>query len=92
MATVNPFIFREYDIRGVVETELTAAVVEALGKGLGTYFLRKAVNKISVGGDVRLHTEQLRASLLKGLVSTGMKVVDLGAVPTGMQYFSLYQL
>lgn len=92
MATVNPFIFREYDIRGVVETELTAAVVEALGKGLGTYFLRKDVHKISVGGDVRLHTEQLRAALLKGLVSTGMQVVDLGAVPTGMQYFSLYQL
>lgn len=92
MATVNPFIFREYDIRGVVATDLTDDVVTLLGKGLGTYFIRKGTCKISVGGDVRLHTNQLKSALLKGLLSTGIHVVDLGQVPTGMQYFSLYEL
>lgn len=92
MANVNPFIFREYDIRGVVDEDLTEEVVELLGKGIGTYFARNDVTAISVGGDVRLHTERLRKVLHKGIVSTGINIIDLGPVPTGVQYFSLYKL
>lgn len=92
MGKLNPFIFREYDIRGVVDQDLTEYTVELLGKGLGTYFLRNNAQTISVGGDVRLHTERLRGYLLKGLLSTGINVTDLGPVPTGLQYFSLYKL
>lgn len=92
MATVNPFIFREYDIRGVVDKDLTEEAVELLGKGLGTYFVRNNVTTISVGGDVRLHTERLRKVLHKGVISTGISIIDLGPVPTGVQYFSLYKL
>ncbi len=92
MGTVNPYIFREYDIRGVVDKDLTEAVVELLGKGIGTYFRKHEVQKISVGGDVRLSTEKLRAALEKGLTSVGIDIVDIGAVPTGVQYFSLYKL
>lgn len=92
MSHLNPYIFREYDIRGVVDEDLTDETVEQLGKGYGTYFLRKGAKAISVGGDVRLHTERLSKALQKGLLSTGINVIDLGAVPTGMQYFSLYKL
>jgi len=92
MASVNPFIFREYDIRGVVDKDLTEEVVELLGKGIGTYFARNDVTTISVGGDVRLHTERLRKALHKGIISTGINIIDLGRVPTGVQYFSLYKL
>jgi len=92
MGTVNPFIFREYDIRGVVDVDLTEEVVELLGKGFGTYFAQHGVEAISVGGDVRLHTERLRKILLKGITSTGLNVIDIGRVPTGVQYFSLYKL
>ncbi len=92
MAAVNPFIFREYDIRGVVGQDLTDEVVELLGKGIGTYFVHNGVKKISVGGDVRLSTPHLSELLQKGLTSTGLAVIDLGEVPTGMQYFSLYKL
>jgi phosphomannomutase/phosphoglucomutase len=92
MANLNPYIFREYDIRGVVDKDLTEETIVLLGKGLGTYFLRNNAKKISLGGDVRLHTERLRGYLLKGLLSTGINVIDLGAVPTGVQYFSMYKL
>ena len=37
---INPYIFREYDIRGIVDEDLTDEAVEALGKGIGTYFLK----------------------------------------------------
>lgn len=92
MGNINPYIFREYDIRGVVDEDLTEAAVELLGKGLGTYFKRHQVETISVGGDVRLHTVRLSKALISGLLSTGVNVVNLGQVPTGVQYFSLYKL
>ena len=92
MATVNPYIFREYDIRGVVDKDLTDDVVELLGKGLGSYFRKHGANKISVGGDVRLSTEHLKEVLCKGITSAGVNIIDLGAIPTGAQYFSLHKL
>ena len=92
MATINPFIFREYDIRGVVEIDLTERVVELIGKAFGTYLQRQGGKKVSVGGDVRLSTERFRTSLIKGLTSSGVDVVDIGVVPTPVQYFSLFKL
>ena len=91
MAQINPFIFREYDIRGVVDKDLTENVVELLGKGLGTYFTRHDVKAISIGGDLRLHTKQISRVLQKGILSTGIDIIDLGTIPTGVQYFSLYK-
>lgn len=92
MTRINPFIFREYDIRGVVGEDLTESVVELLGKGLGTYFTRHDVKAISIGGDLRLHTRQISGALQKGVLSTGIDIIDLGTIPTGVQYFSLYKL
>lgn len=92
MSTVNEYIFREYDIRGVVDTDLTNDVAVLLGKGIGTYFRRNGVSAITVGGDVRLHTDRLKEHLISGLSSTGLAVTDLGQVPTGVQYFSMYTL
>jgi len=89
---LNPFIFREYDIRGVVEKDFPDDVVENLGKAFGTYVQRKGVDKISLGGDVRLTTEQLKKAFTKGVISTGVNVVDIGIVPTPVSYFSIYRL
>ena len=89
---INPYIFREYDIRGVVDKDLTDEVVETLGKGIGTYMRDHDAKKITVGGDVRLSTERFRQALIKGLRATGVDVVDLGPVPTPVQYFSMYVL
>ena len=89
---INPFIFREYDIRGIVEKDLTDEVVELIGKAFGTFLQRQGGKKVSVGGDVRLSTERFRQALVRGLISTGADVVDLGLVPTPVLYYSLYKL
>ncbi len=89
---INPYIFREYDIRGVVDSDLNDESVELLGKGIGTFIKRKGAKSLSVGGDVRLSTEQLRKALIKGLRSTGINVVNIGPVPTPVQYFSMHYL
>ena len=89
---INPFIFREYDIRGVVEKDFPDDVVEILGKAFGTYVQRKGVDKISLGGDVRLTTKQLKKAFTKGVISTGVNVVDIGIIPTPVSYFSIFRL
>lgn len=89
---MNKNIFREYDIRGVVEVDLVPDVVHTLGKGYGTYFLRHGVTKISLGRDGRLSSPDLRRYLLDGLTETGVDVIDLGVVPTPVVYFSTHTL
>ncbi len=89
---ISPYIFREYDIRGVVDKDLTEEIVELLGKGIGTYFVRNQAKRVTIGGDVRLSTERLRKALMSGLQSTGVNVVDLGPVPTPVQYFSMHHI
>jgi phosphomannomutase/phosphoglucomutase len=85
-------IFREYDIRGVYGTALTEKVAEGIGKAFGTLIRRSGGKKISLGYDIRLSSPSLREALLSGLLSTGIDVVDIGACPTPVLYFSLFQL
>ena len=89
---INPLIFREYDIRGVGDKDLTDDVVYQLGLGIGTYMQQNGAKKLSVGGDVRLSTERFRKLLMKGLQETGIDVTDIGPVPTPVQYFSMHHL
>lgn len=89
---INHFIFREYDIRGIVGKDLTDEVVGLLGRGIGTYFRRHGVQKISLGGDIRLSSEPFRKLLSSGMQAVGVDVVDIGAVPTPVQYFSMHHL
>ena len=85
-------IFREYDIRGVVKTDLTENTVINLGKAIGTYLLEHDVKEMVVGRDCRLSSESLNSSLTKGLLSTGIDVVDLGICHSPLLYFSLFHL
>lgn len=87
---INPNIFREYDIRGIVDKDLTLEVVETLGKGLGTYFRRQNRREVAVGRDCRLSSPAYSEALAKGLLSTGCSVVDLGTIPTPLLYFAIY--
>ncbi|RJQ46954.1 MAG: phosphomannomutase/phosphoglucomutase [Nitrospiraceae bacterium] len=92
---MNPSIFRQYDIRGIWEKDLTPDVVELIGRGFASYLLKslnKETAKISVGRDARLHSPAIRDSLLKGLTGSGIDVVDLGVCPTPLQYYSMYKL
>ncbi|MDD4365375.1 MAG: phosphomannomutase, partial [Synergistales bacterium] len=70
MTNVAAHIFREYDIRGLAEEELTPRTVELIGRALGTRLVRQGVKTATVGGDVRLSTERIRGNLLEGLTAT----------------------
>jgi phosphomannomutase / phosphoglucomutase len=89
---LNPTIFREYDIRGIADTELTSAGVEQLGRGLGTHLIRHSGKNINVGRDCRLSSPRLRDALVKGLLAAGCDVTDIGVVPTPVLYFSARHL
>jgi phosphomannomutase/phosphoglucomutase len=85
---MNAHIFREYDIRGLVDKDLTVEVVELLGKGLGTVVKRKGGRTIVVGRDCRESSTRFREALCKGITSTGLNVIDVGVVPTPLTYFA----
>ncbi|MCP2604868.1 phosphomannomutase/phosphoglucomutase [Candidatus Aminicenantes bacterium AH-873-B07] len=87
---LNPEIFRQYDIRGVADKDLTPKIVEILGKGIGTYLRKRDKKEIVIGRDARLSSPEFRNALLAGLISTGCKVIDLGLIPTPLLYFSIY--
>jgi len=87
---LNQQIFREYDIRGVADYDLTDDIVLLIGKGFGTYIQDKGIKELIVGRDVRLSSERIRNSLIEGLLSTGCDVIDLGLIPTPVFYFSAF--
>ena len=87
-----PHVFREYDIRGTVPDELNENTVYSLGQSLGTYFKNHGASRISLGRDCRLSSPELSDSLSRGLLSTGMNILDVGMVPTPLLYFSLHHL
>lgn len=81
-------IFREYDIRGLVDKDLTTEVVELLGLGLGTTLRRQGGRSIVVGRDCRESSTRFREALCQGLTATGLDVLDVGVVPTPLTYFA----
>ena len=89
---MNFEIFREYDIRGVVDKDLTEQDVVLIGKGFGTYLRGENRSKVTVGRDCRLSSEKYRDLVIEGLLATGCDVVDIGVCPTPVFYFSIRQL
>ena len=89
---MNPYIFRKYDIRGIVETDFTPDVVTDLGRAFGTYVKRDGGSRVSISGDIRLTTPELIDKFSKGLLETGITVFHMGIAPTPANYFSLFHL
>ncbi|MGC8718824.1 MAG: phosphomannomutase/phosphoglucomutase [Thermodesulforhabdaceae bacterium] len=85
-------VFREYDIRGIVGSEILEEDVPVLGKAYGTYMARQGKKRIVIGRDCRLSSERFRDLLLEGLLSAGMDVVDVGVCPTPVFYFAVRHL
>jgi phosphomannomutase/phosphoglucomutase len=87
-------VFREYDIRGLVATELTPTFAEQLGRGFGSYLLAKnsAAQSIVLGRDHRQSSEGLAKAFSKGVRSYGIEVISVGVVPTPLVYFAAHVL
>ena len=85
-------IFKAYDIRGIVDTTLTASAVEAIGHALGSEARARNQQAIAVGRDGRLSGPELSGALAKGIRAAGVDVIDIGCVPTPLTYFAAYQL
>ncbi|MDR0652667.1 MAG: phosphomannomutase/phosphoglucomutase [Synergistaceae bacterium] len=83
-------IFREYDIRGLAETELSDGIVRAIGAAYGTYLSRKDIYSAVVGGDARLSAPRIKSAVTDGLTSVGISVTDIGLSATPAFYWSLY--
>lgn len=91
-AGVDPGLFKAYDIRGVVDRNLTREAVGAIGAALGSEAIDRKQTEITVGRDGRLSGPALRDALVEGIRSTGIAVADIGQVATPMLYFATYHL
>lgn len=89
---LNPHIFRQYDIRGVVGPDVTPGVAEGIGRAFASLARRrlgKASVTLAVGRDNRLTSDELAAAVRRGMVAAGAKVVDVGLVPTPVHSFAV---
>ena len=92
--TVSAGIFRQYDIRGIVGKDLTAEAARAVGGAYARYLREHGgvTGEVVVSRDNRLHGEMLRDALVQGLTESGVNVVDIGVVPTPVNYWALHNL
>lgn len=88
-------LFKKYDIRGVAmgdDAPLTTAAAHKIGCAIGTFFRRRhGQERVVVGRDNRLTSDALRAALVEGLISVGMRVIDIGVVSTPLVYWYAVQ-
>ncbi len=84
---VDPSIFKAYDIRGIVGRSIDEKFAQHLGRAFGSAAIAAGEKAVAVGRDGRLSGPGLAAALIRGLASTGLDVVDLGAVTTPMLYY-----
>ena len=86
---MNPHVFREYDVRGIVDIDLNEEFIVNLGRSIGTYALQNNVKTMTVGRDCRLSSDDYHRYLIQGLNATGIDTIDIGLCATPMLYFSI---
>ena len=93
MGGIPAGIFRQYDIRGIVDRDLTVGVAGALGRAYAVYLDEHGIQgAVAVGRDNRPSGTMLRDALVRGLNAGGRDVVDIGVVPTPLLYWSLHHV
>ena len=91
--TIAAGIFRQYDVRGIVDADLTVEAAEAIGGAYAALMLERGVaGTVAVGRDNRPSGDKLRDALVKGLTESGVDVLDVGVVPTPVLYWSLHHM
>jgi phosphomannomutase/phosphoglucomutase len=87
---MNPEVFREYDVRGVVGRDLTDEFVYLLGRAIGSYAARRGLKNIVLGRDCRLSSESYQNAVGKGIQAAGIDVINIGLCATPMLYFAIH--
>ena len=86
---MNPHVFREYDVRGVVDKDLNEEFIVNLGRAIGTYAQQNKVKTMTVGRDCRLSSDAYHRYLIQGLNAAGIDTIDIGLCATPILYFSI---
>src|SRR3954463_7161819 len=90
---VSPGIFRQYDIRGIVGKDLTIEAAAAIGRAYASLMReRSVIGAVVVSRDNRPSGTDLRDALVEGLTASGVDVVDIGVVPTPLNYWAVNNL
>ena len=89
---INPYIFRGYDLRGLVDKDLNPEIVERIGQAFGTYLKRRGIGQAIVGRDSRVTSLSYSGAVIRGLRWAGVDVVDVGMTLVGTFYWSQYYL
>ncbi|GAI59665.1 unnamed protein product [marine sediment metagenome] len=89
---MNPEVFREYDVRGVVDRDLNFDFVYDLGRAIGTYGIHHGVKTMTIGRDCRLSSEEYQGAIKSGIRATGINIIDIGLCATPILYFSIRHL
>ncbi|MDY0222578.1 MAG: phosphomannomutase/phosphoglucomutase [Desulfobacterium sp.] len=89
---MNPGIFREYDIRGIAGKEFEDGDVVKIGRAYGTLLERDNNQRVVVGRDCRLTSDNYSALFIEGILSTGCDVIDIGVCPSPVLYFAIHHL
>ena len=89
---INPFIFRGYDIRGIVGQDLNPQVVEGIAKAFGAFLKRQGIDKAVIGYDSRLTSPQYAKIMAECLAWSGIDVFDIGMELVGTFYWAQYYL
>ena len=89
---INPGIFREYDIRGRAETDLSDVSITAIGLALASLLTERGATTVALGQDVRLTSPRIASALTETLLSRGISILAIGTVPTPLLYYSLFVL
>src|SRR5579871_6636841 len=92
-ADLNQDIFREYDIRGVVDKDFDASFAKTLGMAFASYMKKNHAQEpltVTVGHDARLSSPKLFSSMCEGLSESGVNVIQIGLVTSPISYFSTF--
>jgi phosphomannomutase/phosphoglucomutase len=88
---IDPSIYRGYDIRGLVDKQLSPDIYYTFGKALATILHGKKIDQCQIGRDVRTTSEEYSKALITGLNDGGINTVDIGETLTQITYYSVYE-
>ena len=89
---IKPQVFRQYDIRGIVNEELNAESYYLIGRGYASYLHGKGLKTMVIGGDARHSSREFMDAFIRGALESGCTVHDIGQVATPILYFAIWKL